>query len=100
MKAIVCENCGSNSFFEKGDVRICKYCNTKFIVTNEKQVYDKSTSFIKTSKCFGPGISLNEDIQILLEKCKNDPSNAKRYANRILDIDPTNREALKILSKQ
>jgi hypothetical protein len=38
-------------------------------------------------------IEINADIQALLEKCKSDPNNRRRYASLILDIDPTNQQA-------
>jgi hypothetical protein len=44
-------------------------------------------------------ISLNDDIKSLLNKCKNDPTNARRYASLVLDIDPTNSEARRFLNR-
>ena len=44
-------------------------------------------------------IDLHSDIQILLQRCKEDPTRAKKCAERILEIDPTNSEAKKILNK-
>ena len=49
------------------------------------------------SKQVSSTISLQSDIDVLLQKCKNEPWNARKYANRILDIDPSNREAQKYL---
>jgi len=43
------------------------------------------------------GVSLDSDVERLLLKCHEDPRRAARYANLILDIDPTNEEALKYL---
>jgi len=45
----------------------------------------------------GTSIALNEDIRMLLRKCKEDTANARRYANLVLDIDPSNKEANKYL---
>lgn len=98
MKALVCENCGANSFFEKDGFRICRYCETKYSILKKEL---SSTSVINHSRfnsTISPSndtnISLHDDIQMLLDKCRKEPSNAKRYANRILDIDPSNKEAL------
>lgn len=79
MKQIICESCGASDFLEKAGYRICQYCGTQYHI-NSKSL-----------------ISLNDDIENLLQKCKREPRNARRYANLILDIDPTNKEALKYL---
>lgn len=78
MKKNGCVNCGANEMIEKGRYMVCAYCGSKF-PQKEK------------------GISINSDIDILLEKCQKEPYNARKYANLILDIDPTNREALKYI---
>jgi len=85
MKSLICEKCGSNDFFEKNSYRICKYCNTKYVLDAD-DAKPKSSS-----------ISLNNDIKMLLQKCRDDPANARRYANLILDIDSGNEEAKRYL---
>ena len=80
LKVIICERCGANSLHEENNYYVCDYCGTKFIKKPE-----------------GEGISLNSDIERLLQKCKTDPKNAKKYANLILDIDPDNTEVYKYL---
>lgn len=52
----------------------------------------------------GGGIAVNEgttslqgDIATLLEKCRNEPWNAKRCANLVLEMDPFNAEARKYI---
>ena len=79
MKLIMCQQCGSNDLQEKDGKIICGYCGSKF---------KKQPSSI---------IALNDDVQRLLDKCEKEPKNAKKYANLILDIDPTNKEALKYI---
>lgn len=81
MAELVCACCGANDFrIEKG-FRICNYCDTKHEITVKK-----------TSN-----IAVGDDVAALLEKCKANPYNARKYANLILDIDPQNKEALKYL---
>ena len=87
MKQYVCENCGANDFFEQNGYRICKYCNAKYLIQREDIPHIKSS------------ISLNDDIKMLLKKCKDDPANTRRYASLVLDIDPGNIEALQYLRK-
>ncbi len=80
----VCKNCGSTDFMVKGTQFVCKYCRSPFV-----------PDFVNPNGTQGVGIS--EDIQRLLQKCYEDPRNAKKYANRILDIDPTNIDAKRFL---
>ena len=85
MKRITCDNCGGNCFTERAGYRICMYCNTRFVL----QANDLSSG--------NSPMTLNADIMELLKKCQQNPAQARRYANLILDIDPTNKEALKYL---
>lgn len=85
MKAFTCEACGSNDFYEENGYRICNHCGTKHIITVEDQRIIQST------------IDLQDDVSRLLEKCKTDPERAKKYAQRILEIDSNNIEARQIL---
>ena len=80
MKKLVCFNCGANAFVDKNDYRVCLFCNSRHIKPKRKSQ-----------------ISINSDVIMLLEKCKSDPSRASRYASLVLDIDPTNKEAIKYL---
>ena len=86
MKSIECPSCGSKDLYEENGYRICRYCGTKLVLTRE----DKG---VKESN-----ISLHDDVKRLLQKCKDDPSNAKKYAQLILEIDSTNAEAKQYLS--
>lgn len=63
----------------------CKYCGSCFKITQDDLSNRRSD------------ISLGNDVNELLMKCKTDPRNARKYANLILDIDPYNEEALKYI---
>ena len=86
MRLIQCQRCGSSEFDEKNGYRVCKYCSASYKLFAEDVATQSSTS-----------IGLNDDVQRLLEKCKKEPWNAKKYAALILDIDATNLEAIKYL---
>ena len=86
MKNLVCENCGSNELLRKNGYYVCAYCDTKH-VASESEVPKQSV------------IDLDDDVAKLLEKCRKEPWNAKRYANLVLDLDPSNEEASKYLSR-
>jgi hypothetical protein len=83
MKLLICEKCGASDFLEQGGYRICRYCDAKYALLAGDMPLKNSN------------IALNDDIKLLLQKCRNDPANARRYASLILDIDPTNKEAKK-----
>lgn len=85
MKLVECSKCRSNDLFEENGYMVCSYCRMKFV---------PSTNDLPNP---GSAISVYDDIRDLLEKCKNDPSNRRRYASLILDLDPTNREVAQYL---
>lgn len=85
MKLVECAKCGSNELFEESGYVVCAYCRLKF-VPNANDLPNSGTA-----------ISVYDDIRELLKKCKNDPSNRRRYANLVLDLDPTNAEAMQYL---
>ena len=97
MKVIVCKNCGANIFKREADYWYCEYCESKFPLTKED--FDQlPVSFSgKTTLSNSTQISLSDDVEKLLQKCKTDRKNARKYANLILDIDPDNTDALKYL---
>jgi uncharacterized Zn finger protein (UPF0148 family) len=85
MQKLVCSNCGANVFIDKGGYKVCQFCNSQHKVLQSEKPKKKSE------------ISVKSDVDRLLEKCKSDPSRASRYASLVLDIDPTNEEAMKYL---
>ena len=85
MKKLVCANCGANLFTDQGGVKVCQFCDSQHKPEKTDKPKKQST------------ISLQSDIDRLLQKCKSDPARASRYAGLVLDIDPTNKEAKKYL---
>lgn len=81
MKALICERCGAGEFNVTGNYRECVYCGTKYQLSKKDKSPPKSS------------IALDDDIELLLEKCRKDPAKAPKYAKLILDIDPANSEA-------
>ena len=100
MQKMICNGCGASKFkFVDGHYK-CLYCESQYI--EQKNIINdsappKSTLIIdkNLNDSVMSGISLDDDISRLLSKCKEDPLNAKKYANLVLDIDPHNVEALK-----
>ena len=106
MRAIKCHCCGGSDFRTEKEYLVCNYCETKFILDDAFHSYSQS-AVVSGGKMHKPNemlksnsqstISLGDDVKRVLEKCKSDPRRAKKYANLVLDIDPTNQEALKYL---
>ncbi len=85
MKIFCCIGCGSKELTEKDGLFVCAFCQSKNLLQSD-EVLKKTTT-----------IGISSDIEILIQKCKSDPINSRRFANLILDIDPTNIEATKYL---
>ena len=94
MKVLVCMQCGASDLQETNGVAICRYCGTRYTLSAEDC---SSRSSVSTSKIGNSQIAIPDDVERLLQKCKKDPKNARKYANLILDIDPDNEEALTYL---
>lgn len=88
MKSEICERCGGGEFVDRDGYRICQYCNTKYLIMPEEAIRKSSS------------ITLESDIKMLLQKCQDDPANARRYASLVLDIDPGNVDAVKYLKRR
>ena len=85
---IECIKCKSVDFFQADGFYICTYCRSKYRPEQLKRSNDVKTSIIE----------IDEDILRLLARIKKEPWNARQLANLILDIDPTNEEALRLLN--
>jgi hypothetical protein len=85
MKLVECTGCGSKELFVESGYVVCAYCRSRFSPQPD-DLPPKMTV-----------IGVDLDIQLLLQKCEDDPANRHRYASLILDIDPTNHEAGKYL---
>jgi hypothetical protein len=85
MRPSNCNRCGSTELSESGGFAICDFCRARFPL-DTAELLARSTT-----------IGVVSDVDALLQKCIEDPFNRKRYASLILDIDPTNTEALKYL---
>ena len=87
MKILICESCGSPDLYEENGYKICRYCGTKHLITQD----DRPAKYSK--------ITLDDDVSQLLQKCREEPERAQKYAQLILEIDPNNDEAKQYLNK-
>lgn len=77
---MICDGCGSNDFEKSEEGFICKYCRTRYTVKIREAT-----------------INLDGDVERLLKKMVDEPLKVRRYADLILDIDPTNTDIYKYL---
>lgn len=85
MKLVVCTRCGSRDLSEEGDYVVCAYCRSRFVPQARDRLPKETV------------IGIVSDVELLLQKCQDDPANRRRYAGLVLDIDPTNQTARKYL---
>lgn len=101
MKPLTCKCCGATGLKVKNGYFLCEYCDNKFLITGEDFSIQNNNGNVVAQPSLkmprGSSISLGNDVEMLLHKCRTDRRNARKYANLILDIDPTNKEALKYL---
>lgn len=96
MKTFACSSCGATGLKVRGGYAICPYCDSKFLMDREERSAASGGKY--TFESHGPSqIGLDSDIRRLLDKCRKEPRNARKYANLILDMDPDNQEALAYL---
>ena len=89
MENMNCKQCGSNAFEKRNGFWTCKYCGTVYSVA---QMRSGGVSATASAGASDSSIDLDDDVTILLNKCRTDPRNARKYATLVLDIDPTNAE--------
>lgn len=102
MEALVCKNCGANALTQKNNYMYCPYCESRFAITREDRtsgILGSNHHVSLTHNYTSSSIALDDDVSMLLNKCKTDPKNARKYANLVLDIDPDNEDALKYLKR-
>ena len=85
VRLLKCTRCGSKELSSENGYVVCAYCQSRFSPQTGDLPAKETT------------IGVHSDVQALLQRCKDDPANRRRYANLILDIDPTNLEAIQYL---
>ena len=87
MQKLECKSCGSTELYQENGYLVCRYCGTRHLIEGQAPA-DPAPS---------AQISLNADVEALLQKCRSDPARAAKYATLILEIDPNNAEARRYL---
>lgn len=87
MKELRCPSCGSIDLRKENNAYICNHCGMRLLITKEDGLSVSSS------------IELNEDVARLLKQWDADPTNGKKYAQLILQIDASNEKAKRELQK-
>ena len=94
MNEIVCEMCGSNNVIKQDDFYVCQSCNTKYTPEEFEKLIDGATIEIK-----GP-VKIDQTSELsnlykLARRAKeiNNATDALKYYNQILKMDPDSWEA-------
>ena len=93
MKQLICEMCGGRDLIKNEGVFVCQNCGAKYSVEDAKKMMVEGTVTVDRST----------DINNLLIRAKQfeergDYGKADEYYNKVLDLDPSNEEALNGLS--
>ena len=86
MAVLICDICGGKLVMGSGGVSVCDSCGMEHRIEG-----------VCASPAAATQIALSDDVERLLQKCRTDRKNARKYANLVLDIDPDNIEALRYL---
>lgn len=94
MKQLTCEMCGSTDMIKEDGVFVCQSCGCKYSVEEAKKMMIEGTVEIKGAV----QVDKNNEIDALLKRIfmfleEGDWSNADKYCEKVLDIDPENAEA-------
>ena len=100
MKALTCEMCGSTNLVKEGGVFVCQSCGTKYSVEEAKKMMGEGTVEVKGTVKVDKSDELTNLIQLANDAIDSvNGVEAYSYANRVLEIAPSNAEAWLIKMK-
>lgn len=103
MKKMACELCGGTDFIKQDGVFVCQSCGTKYSVEEAKRMVNEDEP--KTKAKTKAKADANADVTLkLLTVAKNEydagnMSNAEKKCDKLLEIEPTNYQALMLKAK-
>lgn len=95
MKQLVCEMCGSTDLIKDDGVFVCQSCGCKYSVEEAKRmmvegvVEVQGTVKVDNTQLIGNYLSMAQNAAD-----SNNQSEAEDYANKVLELEPTNWAAL------
>ncbi len=94
MKQLICEMCGSNNLIKHDGVFVCQDCRTKYSVEEAKKMMIEGTVRIDNSHMI---VNYLEMARNAYQSSNN--LEAESYANKVIELDPTNYKAWLIKGK-
>ena len=100
MKPLVCDMCGSSDLVKDGGVFVCQSCGCKYSVEEARRMMIEGTVDVQGTVKIDNTEQIANYIE-LAKKAENrdNEAEAESYANKALEIDPNNWEALYIKGK-
>lgn len=85
MKQIVCEMCGSNNVLKQDGMFVCQDCGTKYSVEEAKKLMVEGVVQVDHSNM------TDNYLNLAISACNSgNYSEAEAYANKVIEIDPSN----------
>lgn len=94
MKQLVCEMCGGTDLIKKDGLFICQSCNAKYSVEEAKKMMVEGTVRIDNSHMIANYLQMAVNAYNSSNQVE-----AESYANKVIEIDPLNYQALLIKGK-
>lgn len=95
MKQLVCEMCGNTELLKDGGVFVCQSCGCKYSVEEAKKMMVEGTVDVQGTVKIDNTEQINNYIELAKKaEDRNNEEEAESYANKALEIDPNNWEAL------
>ena len=100
MKAIACELCGSNELVKSEGMFICQHCGTKYTTEEARKLMVEATVTVQGSvQVDGIATASNLLLRAKEFESQGDIDSAEAYYNKVLDLDPGNRDAREGISR-
>ncbi len=94
MKQLVCEMCGSKDLIKDGGVFVCQSCGCKYTVEEAKKMMIEGTVRVDNTHMIENYLSMANNAY----RSSNN-AEAENYCNKVIEIDPTNYQALMLKGK-
>lgn len=100
MKKIICEMCGSNDLLKKDGVFECQSCGTKYSVEEAKKMMVEGVVSVEGTVKIDNTAQVNNYLKMANSAYNSSNlKEAEQYANKIIELEPSNSEAWFIKGK-
>lgn len=100
MKQLVCEMCGSKDLVKQDGLFVCQSCGIKYSVEEARKMMIEGTVEVTGTVKIDSSASINNYLDMAKNAYgSNNNSEAEAYANRVLELAPTNYQAWLVKGK-